>query len=58
MDSFRKVAHLAPIRFSAAMNDHLVMVGIPRAAMDSSSGVWPPPVDNCPHTAAKLLSQY
>ena len=39
IDSSRRVAHQAPIRFSAAMNDHLIMVGTPSTAIDSSSGV-------------------
>ena len=44
--------------FLSSNKDYFVIVVIPRAAMDSCNGAWPPPVDIWPHTVAKLLSQY
>ena len=47
-----------PMRFSIAMKTFFVNEGRPNTVIDSVSGACPTPVAICPHTAARLHSQY
>ena len=58
IDSWWWFYHHSLIRLSVAIKDYLVIVGKPRTDIVSCNVAWPPPVDNWPHTAVKLFSQY